>query len=323
MPCLKKVFTIEGEIMREIGELLEGKYRIQKVIGEGGMSIVYLAVNERVNKAWAVKEIRKDLDDQAATDSLRVELEMLKKLKHPGLPDIVDVIDTRDSMLIVMEYIEGVSLQQVLSAARKQFPETYGAQNPADVIRWAGELCSVLGYLHSQNPPIIYRDMKPSNIMLRPDGGVVLIDLGSAREIKRSGDGDTVSLGTRGYAAPEQFGGLGQTDARTDIYGLGATMYHLLTGISPAETNLEIRPLGELKSYLAGSDLERIVAKCCRRRREDRYQNCSELARDLSRARMQDVVKVRNRLEKIGALLTSTFVLSIIGILALLLNGLI
>ena len=124
-----------------------------------------------------------------------------------------------------MDYIEGNPLSNAL--------EEYGAQPQDMVIAWAKQLCDVLGYLHAQSPPIIYRDMKPSNVMLKPDGNITLIDFGTAREFKEKNLADTVCLGTIGYAAPEQFGGMGQTDARTDIYCLGATLYHLVTGQNP------------------------------------------------------------------------------------------
>lgn len=111
-----------------------------------------------------------------------------------------------------MDYIEGNPLSSAL--------EESGAQPQNQVIAWAIQLCDVLGYLHAQSPPIIYRDMKPSNIMLKPDGNLTLIDFGTAREFKEKNLADTVCLGTIGYAAPEQFGRMGQTDARTDIYCL-------------------------------------------------------------------------------------------------------
>ena len=136
------------------------------------------------------------------------------------LPSIVDVIDGEGTFLIVMDYIEGNPLNVLVNEQ--------GAQSQEDVIDWAKQLCDVLGYLHSRTPAIIYRDMKPSNVMLKPDGNVMLIDFGTAREYKNKNMvEDTTCLGTQGYAAPEQFGGHGQTDARTDIYCLGATMYHL------------------------------------------------------------------------------------------------
>lgn len=224
--------------MLRIGDLLDGKYKILNEVGRGGMSIVYLAVNERANKTWAVKEVRKDglSDSRAVRRGLIAETDLMKKLRHPSLPGIVDVIDSEDSFVIVMDYIEGRSLLEVL--------KTEGAQPEERVITWAFQLCDVLEYLHSQDPPVIYRDMKPANIMLKPDGTVTLVDFGTAREFKdQAGAEDTVCLGTRGYAAPEQYGSRGQTDARTDIYCLGATLYHLLTGHNPAEPPYGIRPL--------------------------------------------------------------------------------
>ncbi len=257
--------------MLQIGSLVDGKYRLLSEIGHGGMSVVYLAMNERANKTWAIKEVRKDggADSEVVQQGLVAETEMLKKLNHPHLPSIVDVIDTEDSFLIVMEYIEGKDLQSILNHS--------GPQDPELVREWAMQLCDTLGYLHSRKPPIIYRDMKPANVMLKPDGNVMVIDFGTAREHKLYSQGDTTWLGTRGYAAPEQFGGHGQTDARTDIYCLGATLYHLLTGKSPAETNYAILPLGQLNPSLAQSGWEEVVAKCCQPDPNDRYQNCAEL----------------------------------------------
>ena len=200
--------------MLTIGSVIDGKYKILNKIGQGGMSVVYLAMNEKANKQWAIKEIRKDgvKDFQVVKQSLIVETDLLKKLDHPNLPSIVDIIEDDNTFLIVMDYVEGRSLEKEL--------EEYGAQRQDKVIEWAKQLCDVLIYLHSRKPPIIYRDLKPENIMLRPDGKVMLIDFGTAREFKERNVSDTVCLGTVGYAAPEQFGGQGQTDARTDIYGL-------------------------------------------------------------------------------------------------------
>ena len=141
---------------------------------------------------------------------LTVETDLLKKLHHPNLPSIIDVIDGDGTFLIVMDYIEGRHLESVI--------QEYGAQNQEDVIEWAKQLCDVLAYLHSRIQPVIYRDMKPSNIMLKPDGKVMLIDFGTAREFKETSVADTTCLGTQGYAAPEQKGGQGQPDDRTDIY---------------------------------------------------------------------------------------------------------
>ena len=257
--------------MLEIGSVIDGKYKILNVIGKGGMSVVYLAINEAANKPWAIKEVRKDgtKDFEVVRQGLIVETDMLKRLNHPNLPSIVDVIDTNDTFLIVMDYIEGKSLSSVIKES--------GAQPQEYVIEWAKQLCDVLGYLHSRKPAIIYRDMKPSNVMLKPDGSVTLIDFGTAREYKNKAMvEDTTCLGTQGYAAPEQFGGHGQTDARTDIYNLGATIYHLVTGHNPAKPPYEMYPIRQWNPHLS-SGLEQIIIKCTRGNPDSRYQSCSEL----------------------------------------------
>lgn len=256
--------------MLKIGSLVDGKYRVLSEIGHGGMSVVYMAINEKANKTWAIKEVRKDgiKDFEVVRQGLIVETEMLKRLNHPNLPSIVDVIENEDTFLIVMDYIEGNPLSKAL--------DEYGAQPQEYVIEWAKQLCDVLDYLHTRNPAIIYRDMKPANIMLKPDGNITLIDFGTAREFKEKNLADTTCLGTVGYAAPEQFGGMGQTDARTDIYCLGATLYHLVTGCNPCEPPYEILPIRSINPQLS-SGLERIIIKCTQRNPEDRYQSCAEL----------------------------------------------
>lgn len=294
--------------MLQIGSLVDNKYKILSEVGHGGMSVVYLAINERANKTWAVKEIRKDgvCDFEAVKQGLIVETDMLKKLSHDHLPSIIDVIDTQDSFLIVMDYIEGISLQEVLK--RK------GAQPMDLVIKWGIQLCDVLSYLHSREPAIIYRDMKPANVMLKENGNITLIDFGTAREFKnRAMVEDTTCLGTRGYAAPEQFGGRGQTDARTDIYCLGATMYHLLTGHSPAEPPYEIKPLRYWDPAFAGSGLEHIIAKCCQQDPGQRYQTCAELMYDLENASEWDQNAIIGRKRKWNAFVASV-ALCLVGV---------
>ena len=256
--------------MLEIGSIVDGKYKILNKIGQGGMSIVYLAMNERANKPWAIKEVRKDgvSNYEVVKQNLIAETDILKRLNHPNLPSIIDVIDCEDTFLIVMDYIEGKPLSQALKRE--------GAQPQEKVIEWAKQICDVLGYLHSRKPPIIYRDMKPSNVMLRPDGNIMIIDFGTAREYKSASLADTTCLGTQGYAAPEQFGGHGQTDARTDIYCLGATLYHLLTGHNPCMPPYEMYPIRQWNPNLS-SGLEEIILKCTQKNPNDRYESCAEL----------------------------------------------
>ena len=274
--------------MLEIGSVVDGKYKILNKVGQGGMSVVYLAMNERANKQWAVKEIRKDgsSDYDVVKQGLIAETDILKHLDHPNLPSIIDVIDRDDTFLIVMDYIEGNPLSKAL--------ENYGPQNQEDVIEWGKELCDVLGYLHSRKPPIIYRDMKPANVMLKPDGRVTLIDFGTARTFKETSVEDTRCLGTEGYAAPEQYGGHGQTDARTDIYNLGATLYQLITGQYPRL--YEMRPIRYWNPALS-SGLEEIILKCTQIMPEDRYQSCEELLYDLEHYNELDIEyrKAENR----------------------------
>lgn len=257
--------------MAQTGSVIDNKYEILKQIGKGGMSTVYLAMDKRLNKQWAVKEINKaanDKNNEVVVQSLLAEANLMKRLDHPSLPRIVDIIDNGRTIYVIMDYIEGESLDKILN--------TNGPQPQALVVEWAKQLCNVLSYLHNQKPPIIYRDMKPANIMLKPEGNLKLIDFGIAREYKQNNMTDTVSLGTRGYAAPEQFGGMGQTDARTDIYCLGVTLYHLLTGQNPAEPPYELYPIRQWNPSLS-SGLEYIVQKCTQLNPDDRYQNCDEL----------------------------------------------
>lgn len=257
--------------MAIVGTLVDGKYEILKMIGKGGMSEVYLAMDKNLNKQWAVKEIKKrvrDKNNEVVVQSAIAEANMMKNLDHPCLPRIVDIIDREDVIYVIMDYIEGEPLSRIL--------EKFGVQSQENVIEWGKELCGVLDYLHTQNPPIIYRDMKPANIMLQPNGNIKLIDFGIAREYKEQNLEDTINLGTKGYAAPEQFGGKGQTDARTDIYCLGVTLYHLVTGKNPCEPPYEIYPIRYWKPELS-SGLESIILKCTQLNPAERYESCAEV----------------------------------------------
>ena len=261
--------------MTKEGTILDGKYEILKEIGRGGMSIVYLARDNRLNKQWAVKEMKNDGSKSTETllKGLEREANILKNVDHPVLPRIVDIINSRGTIYVVMDFIEGTNLGDVLKQE--------GAQSQEDVIEWGRQLASALDYLHSMDPPIIYRDMKPANVMLKPEGGVKLIDFGTAKEYTIENNADTTALGTRGYAAPEQFGdaqgrGIYKTDARTDIYNLGATMYHMVTGMNPCEPPYEIKPIRQWNQALS-TGLEQIILKCTQPNPNDRYQSCSEL----------------------------------------------
>lgn len=258
--------------MTEIGTVIDGKYEILKELGRGGMSVVYLAMDKHLNKQWAVKEIKKrgsEKNDVIVINSLLAEANLMKRLDHPSLPRIVDIIDNVVTIYIVMDYIEGESLDKILNE--------YGAQPEELVINWAKQICDALSYLHSQKPPIIYRDMKPANVMLNPEGNIKIIDFGIAREYKEQNLADTTVLGTKGYAPPEQYSG--QTDARSDIFALGMTMHHLLTGVDPRKGDRYV-PVRQWNPELS-EGIEVIIDKCVQPAAENRYQSCSDLLYDL------------------------------------------
>jgi len=244
------------------GEILDGKYEVIRALGQGGMSTVYLCKNNKLGNLWAVKEVSEEVKEYM---DLKAEADILKNLCHPGIPRIVDIFYKGGNLYIVEDYIEGETLENRLKREGKlSFEE----------IREIGvSLCNIIEYLHSFNPPIIYRDLKPSNIMLTPSGGVVLIDFGISRRYKAGRARDTVLMGSKGYASPEQYG-RGQSTKKTDIYGLGATMYHMAVGSAPASLT---EPLKD-KSY-EGVDigLKNIIQKAMQIDEEDRYESAAQL----------------------------------------------
>ena len=300
--------------MANIGQVIDDKYEILTLIGQGGMSKVYLARDRRLNKQWAVKEIQKkarDKNNEIVVQSAIAEANMIKQLDHTAIVRIVDIIETPDVIYIIEDYIEGETLNTIL--------ENNGAQPQELVIEWAMQICEALEYLHTRKPPIIYRDMKPANVMLKPDGNIKIIDFGIAREYKDQSLADTVSLGTKGYAAPEQFGGKGQTDARTDVYCLGVTLYHLVTGHNPCEPPYEIYPIRHWNPQL-DPGLEAIIEKCTQLNPIDRYQSCAELLYALQHYQENGAAyraKQKNKLRLFITTAAACILFAIVGVLGL------
>jgi serine/threonine protein kinase len=206
------------------------EYRILNLIGRGGMGAVYRAQRLADGTIWALKEMRPPDDIQSAEleENRRMflqEAELLSKLSHPNLPVVADLFENQGRPTMVMEFVPGKTLEDRVHDANAPLLEQ-------DVVRYGIQTAQVLHYLHGQKPPIIYRDLKPSNIMVTPEGVLKLIDFGVARTYKERKSKDTVAMGSAGYAPPEQYG-KGQTDARSDVYALGATLLHLLTGLPP------------------------------------------------------------------------------------------
>jgi serine/threonine protein kinase len=253
----------------QVGDLFDGRYLITRILGQGGMGTVYLAQNINTGTFWAIKEI---IQRDGADDGLPAEPKLLKKLEHPALPRLFDILAQDGRLYMVSDYIDGISLDKKLEAEGHIAEET--------VIEWGIQLCGALNYLHSLEPhPIIYRDMKPSNIILTGNGALKLIDFGIAREYKPRSGGDTVYIGTRGFAAPEQYG-TGQTSAASDIYSLGITLHQLLTGKNPADSPYGIKPVRQFVEKLS-PEIEAIIRKCTRENASERYQSAVFLQKEL------------------------------------------
>lgn len=259
---------------------LAERYQISSVIGSGGMGAVYLARDMRLpDRQWAVKEIwntyTSEKQRQEASTSFSREAEILSRLNHPGIPRIADYFSFRDREYLVMEYAEGRSLQEIVEERKEPFPE-------AEAVDLALQICDVLIYLHNQKPdPVIFRDLKPSNMILSSQGKVRLVDFGIARLFRRDKVTDTIHMGTVGYAPPEQFGGKGGTDPRSDLYALGATMHFLLTLRDPQDSPpFSFPPVRELNPSVSPR-LESVVSKLLQYDRAQRYSSAEEAAEAL------------------------------------------
>jgi serine/threonine-protein kinase len=257
----------------KIGDVLGTRYRILSILGQGGMGTVYLAEDVKLlGKRWAVKETFHTEDNRR---KFIEEAEMLSKLSHPHLPGIVDYFppDEKGFGYLVMDYIQGQTLQEM-------FMQRSRRMDAAQVVKYALQVCDLFHYLHHELPTsVIYRDLKPSNIMIEGSDTVRLIDFGIARDFKESNLTDTVQIGTVGFAAPEQFENH-QTDNRTDLYALGAVIYYLLSeGRYYYVTQV---PLIEINREIPDR-LSYILEKMLKNDPDERYQTAKEAKEDLTR----------------------------------------
>ncbi len=262
------------------------KYKYIRKIGKGGCGEVFLAENRTLGNLWAIKEI---LKGRNITLSGCIEPEILKRLNHPALPRICDVYEDENKIYIVEDYLEGVSLKKELDSKGK-FSEKL-------VVDWGIQLCSVLEYLHNQKPePIIYGDMKPHNIILTSEGFIKLVDFGVSTLISGGiaderfvnstvSSGETAFMGTKGYAAPEQFNGH-VISRSSDIYSLGVTLIQLITGFDPASS--QVYHNGKYEEYLSPG-LYKILRNCVHPHMEMRYSSVQVLMNELRKYNINDM----------------------------------
>ncbi len=253
--------------------LLAERYLIVEKLGQGGMAAVYKARDEakRGEPLRAIKEMSqgtlKDNEREQAIANFDSEAELLKSLDHPNLPKFYEQFQEEDRHYLVMEYIEGETLEDRQERVGKGLPES-------EVMAWAKQLCSVLTYLHERRPPIIFRDLKPGNIMVTKQGQIKLIDFGIARIFRRDKTHDTQVLGTPGYAPPEQYG-KGQTDPRSDVYALGVTLHQLLTNYDPSSTPFSLPPVHTFNADVS-PHVQAAIEKATRLKRDERFESISD-----------------------------------------------
>src|ERR1041385_8493880 len=257
------------------GTTLQGRYRIVRQLGQGGMGAVYEAVDERLDTVVALKETF--FADEKLRKQFEREARLLARLHHQALPRVSDHFNEGECQLLVMQYIAGEDLAAMLAEKNGPFPED-------EVVRWADQLCDALDYLHTQDPQIIHRDIKPQNLKLTGRGQIVLLDFGLAKGSAGQMTAVTTSASifgyTPNYAPLEQVQGMG-TDTRSDIYALGATLYHLVTNVKPpdalsraaAMVNGQEDPLLPASEVCpgVGAGLANILAKSMSQKRDDRF----------------------------------------------------
>lgn len=260
--------------------VLKNRYEIISIIGLGGMGRVYRARDrQRQGTAVAVKELQADhLPPEKAGEALaqfQTEARILARLSHPNLPKVSDYFSLPGRFYLVMEYVPGRTLEEVLEARQGK------PVNERQALAWALQICRTMHFLSIQNPPVVFRDLKPSNIMVDGRGKVKLIDFGIARFFKEDKKEDTYVYGTPGYAAPEQYG-TGQTDVRSDIFSLGATLHHCVTGRNPAETPFHFPDPRSINSGVSRGTAD-LIMKALQEEREKRFQSALDMKEAIQR----------------------------------------
>lgn len=304
--------------------VLEGQYEIVKKV-HGGMANSYI-VKDNVGKFWFMKEVCRSQHIEKDKEYIAIlqEGKVLSTLNYSGIPRILAMSEVGDTLILIEDYIEGPSLSDLIVQKNKETGETFvKPMNQATALNWFKQLVQIVIYLHSLKTPIFHRDIKPENIMIqKSDGSIKLIDFGTCIILKRNEyDGSIIekypegwSLGTSGFAAPEQTSSKNICDLRSDIFALGRTLYNMLTGVNPhnlyeqaaLKTSngrppkyMKLKPLSEYNIRIC-SDLQKIVEKCTAENPDDRYQDCKELYADLQQVDLSDGEFRRKAKKKVG-----------------------
>lgn len=287
--------SLDNRVLRE-------RYELMTEIGRGGFSVVWLARDISLGSYWAVKQVKNN--SSVEFDSFLKEVELLSTLNYSNIPRIVDRIEEGDDYFVVMDFIDGSALSKLVNLQ--------GPQEEKTVIQWAISLCETMVYLHSSKPesgkrPVVYRDLKPDNVMLCPSGAIKIIDFGASIFYQPGKRFSGEAIGTRGYASPEQYKGasniLGQY---SDIYSLGATMYYLSTGFTP-KTPPNGVPSVRSKNPDLSDAFEFCVAKCTADKPENRYQDFAELKNELENIEKLSGIYRKKQKRRLAMFYTSLF----------------
>jgi serine/threonine protein kinase len=265
-------------MMAQMEPLIAGRYRMGPLLGSGGFGAVYLATDERLHRSVAIKicSTRRLPPDEAAEAARLFQSEALTlaRLRHPGLTAIWDYFNQDNDWYLVMEYVPGETLRDLMRRVAGPLPQ-------AEALNYAQQICSVLTYLHKQHPPVVFRDLKPANVMVTPEGQLKLIDFGIARLFSPGKAADTAQFGTPGYAPPEQYGG--QTEPRSDIYSLGVLLHQMLTGHNPAASPFALPSVRSLNPAIPQA-VEALVVQATAYEIDDRVPTAEEFCRALDAA---------------------------------------
>jgi len=251
----------------QIGSKLVERYEVLRKLSKNTISETVWVMDEKLNKVWVVKIYDKHLKGYYPSlgDAISCEAHTLMKYDHPSIQKIAEVIETDDNIYVLMEYVEGQNLEELIC--------NEGVVSEETAIIWAKQLCDALNYLHKQNPSYICWNLKPENIMLQPCNNVKIIGSWATKANEMLQDLDACGVGVLGYFAPE---GYKRGDARADIFSLGMIIYYLLTGVNPYASSCEIRPIREFDPQLS-HQLENILVRCTRPNPDERFQSCEEL----------------------------------------------